>query len=242
MKIDLSGKKALITGASRGIGAEVAKAFAEAGAHVILLARTTGALEELDDAIRAKGGTATLMPLDLGKLDDIDRLGPTLAERFGGLDILVANAGMLGPLMPVAHGTAPDWNKVLSVNYGANFRLIRTLDPMLRAAPAGRAIFTSSGLGERPMAYWGPYCVSKAALNMLVQVYAAETQKTNLRANLVDPGIVDTAMLREAFPGGFQGETRKASDITRVYLELASSSCTRHGEIVHASDFLSQAA
>lgn len=235
--IDLSGKKALITGASRGIGAEVAKAYARAGAHVILVARTVGGLEALDDEIRAAGGTATLMPLDLGKLDDIDRLGPTLATRFGGLDILVANAGMLGTLAPVAHGTAMDWNKVLSLNYGANFRLIRTLDPMLRAAPAGRAIFTSSGLGERPLAYWGPYCVSKAALNMLAQVYAAETQKTNLRVNLVDPGTVDTAMLREAFPGGYQGETRKPADVTGVYLALAADACPHHGEILRASDF-----
>ena len=198
-RVDLSGRRALVTGASRGIGAAVARAFAAAGAHVILLARTAGALEALDDEIRAGGGQATLMPMDLLRLEEIDRIGPALAERFGGLDILVGNAAMLGTLGPVPHGVAVEWNKVFALNYGANFRLIRTLDPLLRASPAGRAIFTTSGLAHKPLAYWGAYCASKAALSMLAQVYAAETAATALRVNLVDPGIVDTAMLRAAY-------------------------------------------
>jgi NAD(P)-dependent dehydrogenase (short-subunit alcohol dehydrogenase family) len=231
---DLNGRYALITGASRGIGAAVAKACAQAGAHVILLARTIGALEALDDEIRAGGGKATLMPLNLMKLDDIDKLGPVLAERFGGLDILIGNAGMLGTLGPLPHATTKDWDSVMTVNLHANFRLIRTLDPLLRASEAGRAVFTSSGLAQLPLAYWGAYCASKAALEMMVKVYAAETDKTALRVNLVDPGIVDTKMLQQAFPGGYQGAMKKPEDVVPVFMELISSSCARHGEVAKA--------
>lgn len=235
-KTYLEGKKALITGASRGIGAAVAVAYAAAGAHVILAARTVGGLEETDDAVRKAGGAATLMPLDISKLDELDRMGPTLAQSFGGLDIFVGNAGMLGTLGPLPHADAKNWQKTLDVNLNANFRLLRSLDPLLRAAPAGRAIFTSSGLAQKPLAYWGAYCASKAALEMMVKVYAAETANTNIRANLVDPGLVDTAMLREAFPGGFQGETKTPQDVVPAYLALAAADCTMHGKIVLAGN------
>lgn len=204
---------------------------------MVLLARTTGALEEIDDAIRHDGGQATLIPQDIRDFDKIDLLGPLLAEKFGGLDIFVGNAGVLGTLAPVGHSKAGDWQKVMDVNLNANFRLIRTLDPLLQAAPAGRVIFTTSGLGERPLAYWGAYGASKAGLNMLAQIYAAETQKTSLKINLVDPGVVQTALLDDAFPGGYQGKTRSPDDVVPAYLALADTDCPHHGEIIRAADY-----
>ncbi len=228
----LSGRIALVTGASRGIGAAVGMALAKQGAHVILLARTQGALEEVDDEIRGFGGKATLMPMDLAKLDDVDKLGPTIAERFGKLDIFIGNAAMLGPLSPVNHINPKDWEKTFTINFMANVRLVRTLAPLLHASDAGRVVFTTSGLGGQAMAYWGPYCATKAALNLFAQTYAAETLKTNLRVNLVSPGPVDTRMLSEAFPGGFQGHVKKPGDVAAVYLKLVSPDCARHGEIV----------
>ncbi len=235
MSVDLSGKTALITGASRGIGAAVAKAYAKAGAHVVLMARTVGALEELDDEIQQAGGQATLIPQDLRDFEKLDMLGPALAEKFGGLDIFVGNAGMLGTLGPLAHSDAKKWQQVMDVNLNANYRLVRTLDPLLQASDAGRMIFTSSKLAQEPLAYWAAYCTSKAALEMMVKAYAAETEKTNMRANLVDPGIVDTAMIHEAFPGGYPGELLSCEDVVPAYLELASKDCKKHGAIVCVS-------
>ncbi|MGB4107892.1 MAG: SDR family NAD(P)-dependent oxidoreductase [Alphaproteobacteria bacterium] len=232
MASSLSGRVALITGASRGIGAAVAKTFAREGAHVILLARTQGALEELDDEIRGLGGKATLIPMDLAKLDEVDKLGPSIYERFGRLDIFIGNAAVLGILGPVNHIIPKEWEKAFTINVMANVRLVRSLDPVLRASDAGRVVFTTSGLGERAMAYWGPYCATKAALNLFAQTYAGETMKTNMRVNLVSPGPVDTAMLREAFPGGFQGETKTPDDVAPAYLKLALPACKKHGEIV----------
>lgn len=232
MKIDLTGKTALITGASRGIGAAVAEGFAAAGAKVILAARTVGAMESVDDEIRKAGGKpATIMPVDVSKLDELDKMGPTIAQQFGGLDIFVGNAAMLGTLGPMTHMDVKTWSRVWDVNLHANFRLIRSLEPLLRAAPAGRVICTSSGLAQMPLAYWSAYCASKAALEMMVRVYAAEVEKTNIRANLVDPGLVDTAMLREAFPGGYPGETKRPEDVAPVFLELASPGCKKNGHV-----------
>lgn len=231
--VDLSGKYALITGASRGIGAEIAKAYAKAGAHVILVARTIGGLEEVDDEIQAAGGQATLLPLDLTHLEEVDKIGPTIAERFGGLDIFVGNAGMLGTLGPLPHAKEKEWQKVMDTNVNANFRLIRTLDPLLRASTAGRAIFVTSGIGnEVKPAYWGAYAVSKAALTAMVMTYAAETVKTNLRVNMVSPGPVDTKMLNTAFPGRLPEGTKTPADLMPAFLDLASSGCTRHGELI----------
>ncbi len=228
----LTDKLAMITGASRGIGKAVAKAFAAEGAHVILLARTVGGLEELDDEIKAAGGTATLVPMDLMKHEDTDKLGPSIAERFGKLDILVGNAGTLGPLTP-AHQLKPkEWEKVMRVNVMANLRLIQTLDPLIRASDAGRMIFTTSGMAHMNIAYYAAYAASKAALNSLVQTYAAETLQTNMKVNLVSPGMVDTEMLRSAFPGGVPEETKKPEDVVPLYLDLAKTECTHHGEIL----------
>ena len=232
MTYNFKGKVALITGASRGIGAAVAKAVAGAGAHVILLARTVGGLEEVDDAIRAAGGTATLIPMDLAKFDEVDKLGPSIAERFGRLDILIGNAALAGPLSPVHQIKPRDWERPMTVNCMANVRLVASCDPLLRAAPAGRAVFTTTALADQALAYWGPYAASKAALNVFVRTYAAETMKTNLRVNLISPGVVDTAMLRAAYPGGYPGGAKKPEDVTAAFLDLCADDCKQHGAIV----------
>ncbi|MGQ0663195.1 MAG: SDR family NAD(P)-dependent oxidoreductase [Pseudomonadota bacterium] len=228
----LAGRIALITGASRGIGAAVARCFAAEGAHVVLLARTTGGLEEVDDEIRAAGGAATLVPLDLADLDRIDPLGPTLHERFGRLDILVGNAGLLGTLGPLSHHDAKLWDEVFKVNLTANWRLIRTLEPLLRLSEAGRAIFVTAGAAHAPQAYWGAYAVSQAALEMLVRTWAAELARTNVRVNLLSPGPLRTSMRAHAFPGEDPMRLRPPEAIAGLFVDLASSSCTRHGEVV----------
>ncbi|MCK5276664.1 MAG: SDR family NAD(P)-dependent oxidoreductase [Alphaproteobacteria bacterium] len=230
----LEGRVALVTGASRGIGAAVAKLFAAQGAHIIALARTVGGLEELDDAIAAAGGSATLVPQDLADLDAIDRLGAALHERFGKLDILVANAGVLGVLSPIAHVEPKVWDETMLLNVTVNFRLIRSLDPLLRRSQAGRAIFVSSGAAAAPHAYWGAYAVSKAALEMLVKTYAAELAKTNVRANLIDPGALRTAMRAKAFPGEDPESLRTPEAIAETFVELAEAACTKNGEVVRA--------
>jgi NAD(P)-dependent dehydrogenase (short-subunit alcohol dehydrogenase family) len=230
----LKDRVAVITGASRGIGAAVAKRFAAEGAHVVLVARTSAGLEELDDAIRALGGSATLVPLDLGDFDAIDRLGGALYERFKRLDILVGNAGLLGTLTPITQVKPKEWQQVLDINLTANWRLIRSLDPLLRASDAGRAIFVTSGAARGPRAYWGTYAVSKAALEMLVGIYAAETAKTKVRVNLLDPGRVRTGMRAKAYPGENPETLPHPDQIADAFLPLALPTCAKHGETVSA--------
>lgn len=203
----------------------------------MLMARTVGGLEELDDSIRAEGGKATLIPQDLLNLEALDTLGPALAEKFGGLDIFVGNAAMLGTLGPMTHMKAKEWDDVQRLNLTANVRLIRTLGPLLQASDAGRIILTTSGLAQSPLAYWAAYCTSKAALEMMAKSYAAEVEKTNLRVNLIDPGVVDTAMIREAFPGGYQGDLAKPEDIVPAFMALAAEDCHKHGEVITAKSF-----
>ena len=174
----LQDRVAVVTGASRGIGRAAALALAEAGAHVIALARTQGALEELDDQIRGMGGSATLVPVNLKDYPALDRLGAAIHERWGRLDILLGNAGILGEVAPITHIDQPVWDEVMAVNVTANWRLIRSLDPLLRASDAGRALFVTSAAAHKCLAYWGPYSVSKAALEALVRTYAAETVTT----------------------------------------------------------------
>ena len=197
----LSDRIALVTGASRGIGAAAARALARAGAHIVAVARTVCGLEELDDAIRAEGGTATLVPLDLKDYEGIDRLGAALYERYGRLDVLIGNAGVLGVTSPLAHVEPKVFEDAIAVNVTANWRLIRAMDPLLRAAPAGRAVFVTSGAAFRIRAYWGPYAVSKAALDALARTYAAETERTPVRVNLFNPGPTRTRMRATAMPG-----------------------------------------
>ena len=197
----LADRIALVTGASRGIGAATALVLANAGAHVVALARTVGGLEELDDRIRQAGGSATLVPADLKDFDALDRLGAALNERYGRLDVLVANAGILGPLSPLGHVSPKEWDDVIAVNVTANWRLIRSMDPLLRLSDAGRAVFISSGAASLALAYWGPYAVSKAALELLGRTYAAEHATTAVRVNLFNPGPIRTRMRAQAMPG-----------------------------------------
>ncbi len=204
MPVSLSGRIALVTGASRGIGRAVALELARCGAHIIALARTQGALEDLDDALRAEGSEATLTPCDVKDFDALDRLGAAIYERWGKLDILVGNAGALGPITPLGHVEPRQWDEAFAVNVTANWRLIRSLDPLLRASPAGRVAFITSGVAHAANfgPYWGPYAVSKAALEALARTYAAETMNiTAVRVMLVNPGPMRTKMRAQAMPG-----------------------------------------
>ncbi len=230
----LAGRISLITGASRGIGAAVARRFAAEGSHVILVARTVGGLEEADDAIRTGGGIATLMPMDLTEFEKIDRMGAAVAERCGRLDVLVGNAGILGTLTPMGHIEPQAWDQVIAVNLTANWRLIRSLDPLLRASGSGRAIFVTSGAADGVHPYWGAYAVSKAALEAMVRTWAGEVTKTPLKVNLVDPGALRTRMRAEAYPGEDPMTLEPPEAMTDVFVELAESACTRHGEVVRA--------
>ena len=197
----LKDRIALVTGASRGIGAAISVRLAELGAHVVLVARTQGGLEEVDDKIRAIGGSATLTIMDLSEFDKIDQLGAALYERYKRLDILVGNAGLLGTLGPINHLDPQVWNQTIAINLTANWRLIRSLDPVLRQSDAGRAVFITSTAGQHPRPYWGAYAVSKAGLEMLVKTYAHEVYKTTINVNLFNPGGTRTNMRAEAFPG-----------------------------------------
>jgi NAD(P)-dependent dehydrogenase (short-subunit alcohol dehydrogenase family) len=196
-----AGSVALVTGASRGLGAAVAVELARLGAHVVLLARTQGGLEDTDDAIRAAGGTATLVPMDLRDGDMADSIGPSLYQRFGRLDALVHCAGVLGKLTPVGHIQPADWADVVGVNLTAAWRLIRTCDPVLRQAPAGRAVFVTDARARTPLAYWGAYGATKAGMEHLVETWAAELSITRVRATLFDPGPMRTRLRSAAFPG-----------------------------------------
>lgn len=225
----LHNRIALITGASRGIGAAVAVRLAAEGAHVILAARDVKGLEATDDAIRAAGGTATLVPMDISKAEQIEMLAAQVAQRFGKLDILVGNAGALSDLTPLPHVAPDDWQRVMEVNTTANWQLIRCFDALLKASDAPRAMFVTSGVTEGAFAYWGPYCASKAALEALVKSYAAENAKTALRVNLIDPGIVRTRMRAQAFPGEDTAHLAEPEAITDIFVRLAAPGCTDTG-------------
>lgn len=197
----LANRIALVTGASRGIGFATARALAKAGAHIVATARTQGGLEELDDEIRKDGGSATLVPLNLTDSDGIARLGAGLHERYGKLDILVGNAGVLGPSSPIGHIELKTFNDIMAVNVSANFQLIRCMEPLLRQSDAGRAVFITSGAASKATAYVSPYAASKAALETLARAWAQETANTKLRVNLFNPGPVRTRMRATLMPG-----------------------------------------
>jgi NAD(P)-dependent dehydrogenase (short-subunit alcohol dehydrogenase family) len=229
----LEGSVALITGASRGIGAAVALELARMGAHCVLTARTQGALEEMDDAIRAVGGQATLLPLNLVKDGEkLDLLGPSIAARFGRLDILVHAAGVLAKLTPVAHIMPVDWQEAVAVNLTPCWRLIRSCDPPLRAAPAGRAVVLTDGLVAEPRAYWGLYGFGKAGQEHLVRSWAAEVVTTPLKVNLVDPGPVGTKLRGMAMPGEDPASLRQPADVAPAIAALCLPDEARHGAVV----------
>jgi len=231
----LKDRIALITGASRGIGRAVAEAFAREGAHVLLVARTRKSLEPVDDAIKARGGAATLIPLNLAHGPKIDALGPALYERFGRLDVLVGNAAILGRLSPLPHIPSEHWAQVMTVNVTANWRLIRTLDPLLRRSDAGRVIFvTSSGVAQQGRAYWAPYSVSKAALECLAKTYANETSDSAIKVNLIDPGATATGMRAEAYPGEDQSTLRTPEEVAESFIALALPDWNETGRTVEA--------
>lgn len=231
----LTGKVALISGASRGIGAAVAVRFAREGAHLVLAARTIGGLEEVDDRVRAAGGSATLVPMDLRDFIKIDELAAALFDRYGRLDILVGNAAEFGTFSPLSDIDPAIWAEVMDLNLTANWRLIRAMNPLLRAAPAGRAIFVTTEVARRPSAYWGPYAVSKAALESLVKIYAAEIDKTRVRTNLIDPGFVRTRLRSRAYLGEDPTRLPPPESVADAFLALAMPECTRNGEVITAA-------
>ena len=230
----LTDRIALVTGASRGIGSAVSVALGELGAHVVLVARTQGGLEEVDDKIRGVGGTSSLLPLDLTEFDKIDQLGAALFDRYKKLDILIGNAGLLGTLGPIQHLEPKVWEQTLAVNLTANWRLIRSLDPLLRQSDAGRAVFITSTAGQISRPYWGIYAVSKAALEMLVKTYAHEVQKTNVNVNLFNPRGTRTGMRAQAFPGEDPMTLNTPEYIADQIVEMTLPSYSVNGEIITA--------
>jgi NAD(P)-dependent dehydrogenase (short-subunit alcohol dehydrogenase family) len=232
-QIDLKDRLALVSGASRGIGYAMALELAKAGAHVIATARTQGGLEELDDAIKAAGGSATLVPMDLMSEDGIEQLGQIVTERWGKLDILIANAGALGELTPAAQVKAKTWHTVLGINLIAPARMIRAFEGPLLTSDAGRAVFISSGAAASRRAFWAPYSASKAGLDALAQSWAAEhVNSKTLRINIVYPGAMRTRMRAKAFPGEKPESLPHPSALWPLVSELVSPACKRHGEIV----------
>ena len=234
MSINLSGRVAVVTGASRGIGYFTALELARMGAHVVACARTVGGLEELDDAIKAIGGSATLVPFDLGDMAAIDSLGGAIFERWGKLDILVANAGVLGTISPIGHFEAKTFEKVMNINVNATWRLIRSVDPLLRLSDAGRAIILSSNAAHSARAFWAPYAASKAAVETMMRSWAHETQSLPLRVNAADPGATRTAMRAQAVPGEDPETLPHPSEIAKRIVPLASPELKETGLIFQA--------
>ena len=228
---------ALVTGASRGIGRAAALALAEAGAHVILVARSVEGLEETDDAVKVRGGSATLVPLDLRDFKAIDRLGASIFSRWKKLDALFANAGQLGALTPLSHLDPAVFQELVDVNVTANFRLIRSLEPLLKLSDAGRALFVSSGAARKQFAFWGGYGTAKAALESLALTWAAECENSTLRVNLINPGPVRTRMRAQAMPGEDPMTLPAPEELAPLIVELLSPSCRRNGELINFREF-----
>ena len=236
MNINLEGKIALVTGASRGIGYFTALELAKAGAHVIACARTVGGLEDLDDAIKAIGGTATLVPFDLADMNAIDALGGPIFERWGKLDILVANAGVLGVISPIGHIEAKVFEKVMTINVTATWRLIRSVDPLLARSDGGRAVILSSGAAHKCRPFWSAYSASKAAVEALARTWAGESQSTPLRITSVDPGATRTAMRAQAVPGEDPQTLPHPSEVAKAILPLLGPGVTETGKLFIVRD------
>ena len=227
----LANRIALVTGASRGIGAATALALAKAGAHVVAIARTTGALEELDDQIRAAGGSATLVPLDVTDTAGIARLAAALDQRYGRLDVLIGNAAIVGDTSPLGHVEPKVWDQVMAINVTANWYLIRFLDPLLQKSDAGRAVFITSGAASNARAYRGPYSVSKAALDVLARTYAAETAATKVRVNLFNPGPTRTRMRAAVMPGEDPATLPKPAQVAESIVPLCLPDFIESGKL-----------
>jgi len=231
MSKPLTDRIALVTGASRGIGAALALQLAQAGAHVVAVARTVGGLEELDDQIRAAGGSATLVPLDVKDNEGIARLALALKDRYGRLDVLIGNAGILGTPSPLGHIEPKSWDDVMAINVTANWQFIRLFDPLLKLSDAGRAVFITSGLAAAARAYFGVYSVSKAALEVMVRTYATECATTQVRANLFSPGQTRTRMMAVAFPGVDPETLPTPEEVAKTIVPLCLPSCTESGKL-----------
>jgi NAD(P)-dependent dehydrogenase (short-subunit alcohol dehydrogenase family) len=231
MSVDLKGRIALVTGASRGIGYFTALELAKAGAHVIACARTVGGLEDLDDAIKSAGGSATLVPFDLADMAAIDALGGSIFERWGKLDILVANAGVLGTISPVGHVEAKVFEKVMNINVTATWRLIRSIDPLITKSDQGRALILSSAAAHKCKPFWGPYSASKAAVEALARTWAAESERLPLRILSVDPGATRTAMRAQAMPGEDPETLPHPSTVANALLPLLGPDQTETGKL-----------
>jgi len=232
----LKNKIALITGASRGIGAAIAKRFAQEGAQLILVARSSTDLEKVDDEVQKYGPPAVLVPFDLTDLPRIEDLAKSIAGRFGHLDILVGNAAILGGLTPLTHTLPSTWHQVISTNLHVNWHLLRACEPLLIKAHDARILFVTSGITTHPSPYWGAYATSKAALEMMTQVYAAEVKHTAFKVNLINPGSIRTALRAEAMPGEDPSSLPSPEDITEAFVSLAELSCSWHGETLNAQD------
>jgi NAD(P)-dependent dehydrogenase (short-subunit alcohol dehydrogenase family) len=232
MTKSLEGRIALVTGASRGIGKAAAIGLAAAGAHVVCLARTVGGLEAADDAIKKAGGSATLVPLNIRDFEALDRLGRTIFERWGRLDAFFANAGALGVLTPLAHLDPKVFQELVEVNVTANWRLIRSLDPLLRQSDAGRALFVTSGAARHHTAFWGGYGMAKAALESLALTYAAECATTKIKVNLLSPGAVRTGMRAKAMPGEDPSTLPPPEALVPLIVNCLSPSFTKNGELI----------
>ena len=238
--VDLSGRLILITGATRGLGRAVAIAAAAAGAEIIITGRTIGALEEVDDEIKASGSSATIVELDMKDTAAMPRLAAAIAERWGRLDGFVANAAMLAALTPIGHLTPEAWDESVAVNLTGQWHMIRAFDPLLRAAPAGRAVLVTSGaaIGSRP--FWGPYAATKAGLEALGRSWAGESEQTNLQINMINPGGTATKMRASAFPGEDPATLPQPEDIAPAFLMLLADDCPYHGELLEARKMVSQ--
>jgi NAD(P)-dependent dehydrogenase (short-subunit alcohol dehydrogenase family) len=231
MALPLADRIALVTGASRGIGYATALALARSGAHVVAVARTVGGLEELDDAVRATGGSATLTPLDMRDYPGLYRLAAALNERYKRLDVLVGNAAVAGVPSPLGHIEPKAWDDAMAINVTANWHLIRAMDPLLKRSDAGRAVFVTSGIVASARAYWAPYSVTKAALDVLARTYAAETNSTPVRVNLFNPGPTRTRMRAMAMPGEDPMTLPAADDVAAKIIDLCLPSFTETGRL-----------